>query len=212
MSAANPPRGPRAAQTVSHSSSHAPATNVTPTQISAKIDLLISLSLHSWPALTLAIQNHWGGPSSTDKRDWFAGAISDLFSTQQIADADDLEAVLLQVMLDEFEVVVDDDSPMEIALKIAKGREKILKGDFSEVDGMYKVWEGKQGKGSEKINFQRVDEDDEGQDTDWDDEEDGEEDEEMGEAPALVEKPKREKVEPIVDEEGFTQVLGKKKR
>ena len=58
--------------------------------------------------------------------------------------------------------------------------------------------------------------DDEAQETDWD-EEDGEDegerkDVEMDEAPQLVEKPKREKLEPEVDEDGFTKVTGRRKK
>lgn len=137
-------------------------------------------------------------------------------TSPQISSVDDLEEVLLQVMLDEFEVVVDDNSPMEVAMKIWKGRENVLKGEFGEVDGMYQTWMERQKKGgAEKLNFQRG-EDKEGEDTDWDDDEeewDGIEDEEMAEAPMLVEtKPRKEKVEPQVDEEGFTKVVGKKKR
>lgn len=209
MSIANPSSGPRAAQPTA-----TPLPSSVTAQIPAKIDLLISLTLHSWPALTLAIQNNWGGPASTDKRDWFCGAISDLLSTNQIADADDLEEVLVQVMLDEFEVVVDDETPAEVAGRIMKGREKVMKGEFGEVDGLWEAWREKQAKGGqEKVLFKRG-EDMEEEDTDWDeddDDDDGDEDEEMGEAPQLVEKPKKEKVEPEVDEEGFTKVAGRKR-
>lgn len=37
------------------------------------------MALHMWPALTLAVENQWGGPDSADKRDWFAGAVAELF-------------------------------------------------------------------------------------------------------------------------------------
>ena len=211
MSLANPPPGPRAAQT----SSSAVASPATSLEISRKTDLFISLCLYSWPALTLAIQNHWGGPSSTDKRDWFAGAVSDLLSSNQLADSEDLEEVLLQVMLDEFEVVVDDDSPMEIAIKIMKGQQRIRQGDFEEVDQMYTSWQEKQTKGAvDQVLFEKVEEDEDGQDTDWSDEqgEDEDGDEQMSEAPQLVEKSKREKRAPEVDEEGFTRVMGRRKR
>jgi len=90
----------------------------------------------------------------------------------------------------------------------------LMKGEFGEVDGLWEAWREKQAKGGhEKILFKRG-EDMEGEDTDWDeDEEDDEdEDEEMGEAPQLVEKPKKEKVEPEVDEEGFTKVAARRKR
>ncbi|KFY25451.1 hypothetical protein V493_04650, partial [Pseudogymnoascus sp. VKM F-4281 (FW-2241)] len=87
----------------------------TPEQKCAQLDLGISLSLALWPALTLAVQNNWGGPSSSDKRDWFAGAISEYVTSTPEADEEDVEAMLVQVMLDEFEVAVDDGSAGEVA-------------------------------------------------------------------------------------------------
>jgi pre-rRNA-processing protein TSR2 len=189
----------------------------TPSEISSNLELLISLSLHTWPALTLAIQNGWGGDTrlGNDKRDWLAGSISELLSTNQIMHLDDLEEVLLQVMLDEFEVVVDDDSAFDVATKIWQGRTKVLNGDFQEVQAMYENWR-RNGGGKVRAVQQP---DDEGQETDGSDEEedewngiqDADGDEEMGEAPALVEKPRRERIEPQVDEEGFTMVQKKKR-
>ena len=196
----------------------ATSTNApTPAQIAAKIDLLISVTLHNWPNLTIAIQHDPDSASAKDKRDFLAGAISDLLSTNQVSEAEDLEDVLVQFLYDEFEITVDDKdySPWEASLRIMTGREKILQGDFSQVDRWYEEWVEKQRTGSGRIAVQRMD-DDEAQETDWD-EEDGEgEDErkdvEMDEAPQLVEKPKREKLEPEVDEDGFTKVVGRRKK
>lgn len=189
----------------------APASSSVTAQTAAKFDLLISLHLHSWPALTLAIQNNWGGPTSNDKRDWFAGAISELFSSGDVIDAGDLEEVLIQVMLDEFEVVVDDDSPAEVAASIFKGRQRILQGDHSEVDQMLARWEEKQKKGQEKLPFKMVQEDEDGQDTDWESSVSDEDDIVMDEAPQLVNATRQEKPAPEVDEDGFTKVVSKKK-
>ncbi len=188
-----------------------PASSSAPSPTAAKIDLLISLQLHSWPALTLAIQNHWGGPTSNDKRDWFAGAVSELIANGQVLDVEDLEEVLIQVMLDEFEVVVDDDSPAELAASIMKGRQRILQGDHSELDQMLTRWEEKQKKGQEKVLFKRVEETEDSQDTDWESS-DEDEDVNMEDAPQLVTAPKPEKSTPEIDEDGFTKVVGKKKR
>jgi pre-rRNA-processing protein TSR2 len=196
----------------------ATSTNTTtPTQIAAKIDLLISVTLHNWPNLTIAIQHDPDSALAKDKRDFLAGAISDLLSSNQISEAEDLEDVLVQFLYDEFEITVDDKdySPWEASQRIMTGREKILQGDFSQVDQWYEEWVEKQRTGSGRIAVQRVD-DDEAQETDWD-EEDGEDegerkDVEMDEAPQLVEKPKREKLEPEVDEDGFTKVAGRRKK
>jgi pre-rRNA-processing protein TSR2 len=183
-----------------------------PTETTAKIDLLISLHLHSWPALTLAIQNHWGGPASDDKRDWFAGAVSDLLTNGEVVDAEDLEEVLIQVMLDEFEVVVDDDSPAEVATSIMRGRQRILQQDYSEVDQMLVCWEEKLKKGQERLIFKRVEQDDDGRDTDWESGDSEDEDVDMDEAPQLVSAIKQDKPAPQVDEDGFTKVVGKQRR
>jgi len=211
----------------------------------------VALALHLWPALSLAVSNNWGGPDSEDKRDWFAGAVVDLFpdlvkllsppstnnnsstsTTQQPPkpksqsqedeateepDQLDIETVLLQVMLDEFEVNVEDDSAFEVAEQIIRMRAGCLKGKFDEVDALRRRFEAKKsGKGGpeKKVVFTRAqDQDDEG--TDWDTDDSGEDDDEdvdMDDAPALVEaKPKKEKEEPQVDDDGFTMVTKKKR-
>ncbi|KAL8767074.1 MAG: hypothetical protein Q9209_006301 [Squamulea sp. 1 TL-2023] len=186
-----------------------------PEKIQQKFDLSIALTLSTWPALTLSVQNSWGGPNSAEKRDWFAGAISDLFSStpnpETIIDVEYLEEFLLQVMNDEFEVNVEDDSGAEVAAKIVGLRKLCAQGDFGMVDEMYEKWRERQAKGGEKVNFQQVhdvEEDDEGSDSDA---AEGDEDVEMGEAPELI-KAAKEKIVPKVDEEGFTEVIGKKRR
>jgi pre-rRNA-processing protein TSR2 len=185
-----------------------------------------------WPALTLAVQNHWGGPDSEDKRDWFAGVIVDLFpdftkqkpqasnpiatapnttagSSAEEPDSADVEAVLLQVMLDEFEVNVDDDSSFETADQIIRLRNDIAKGKSGEYDGLERRWRSKSGARVENL-FKKGD--DEEQETDWDSDEDEDEDQDaddvaMTDAP----EPPREKQPPEVDEEGFTKVTKKKR-
>jgi pre-rRNA-processing protein TSR2 len=194
-----------------------------PPQLAAQIDLLISLSLHAWPALTLAVQNSWGGQDSSDKRDWLAGEVSSLITSlpPQLHDVGDLEEVLLQVMIDEFEVVVDDDSAENVARQIWSGVQKLQKGETEELKQMWEKWEEKRRKtGGKEISGIVRGEDKDGDETDWDDEDYDDETEfngfpdrpdvNMDEAPPLVAK--KEKVEPEIDEDGFTKVVGKKKR
>ncbi|KAL9633307.1 MAG: hypothetical protein Q9204_003453 [Flavoplaca sp. TL-2023a] len=185
-----------------------------------KFDLSIALTLSTWPALTLSVQNSWGGPNSAEKRDWFAGAISELFSStpnaDTVVDVEYLEEFLLQVMNDEFEVNVEDGSGEEVAAKIVGLRKLCGRGDFELVDEMLGRWRERQARGGERVSFQRMQEgdDDEDEEEDSDDDEDEEvddEDVEMDDAPELVKAPK-EKIVPKVDEEGFTEVVGKKRR
>ncbi|KAL4817273.1 Pre-rRNA-processing protein TSR2-domain-containing protein [Aspergillus spinulosporus] len=183
--------------------------NPVPQTASSYLDLGITLAINAWPALTLAVTSNWGGPNSADKRDWLCGAISDMIADRPETDAEDLEDVLIQVMNDEFDVVVDDESAGEVADRIMEIRKMVENGEFNGVRQMWEEWERKAAKKGDAVAGFRRGEDQDGE-TD-DDEGDGEEDEEMGEAPALVSAP-RERVEPEVDEDGFTKVVGKKRR
>ncbi|KAI1443808.1 pre-rRNA-processing protein TSR2 [Annulohypoxylon stygium] len=188
----------------------------------AQFEQGIAISLHLWVSLTVAVQNNLGGSESDDKRDWFAGAIVDMFPSfvdlakprkpsQKVPQdpiAEDIEATLLQVMWDEFETNVDDDSEVEVADRIMKVRTQCATGDFSLVEDLRRRWLATKGK---TVKVQEVDGGD--QETDWEsdeDDDDDDEDIEMDEAPALVAVPK-ERPPPEVDEDGFTKVTRKKR-
>lgn len=115
----------------------------------------------------------------------------------------DVEEVLIQVMNDEFDVVVDDESAGEVADKICELREECIQGEYGRLQAMWDVWEERKNKTG---MFKKVEAQDEDQETDEEDEDDVD----MGEAPTLV-RSTREKPVPEVDEEGFTKVVGKKK-
>jgi len=185
-------------------------------KIQNKFDLCIALTLALWTSLTLAVQNSWGGPDSSEKRDWFAGAISELIAATPDADVEYVEEFLLQIMNDEFDVNVDDGSGEEIAAKIVGLRKMTLQGDFKMVDEMFEQWQERQSRGgNQKVKFQHVETPDDEGGSDWDSDGNGEngegEDMDIDEAPALVRSP-QEKVQPKIDEEGFTEVLSRKKR
>ena len=183
-------------------------------KIQAKIDLAIALALYSWTSLTIAVQNLFGGPDAAEKRDWFAGQISELLASESDADVDYLEEFMIGVMNDNFDLHIDDGSAEEVAAKIIGLKKLCLQGDFAMVDEMYDRWSQKQKSGGEKrIAVQHVErDDDDDDDEDWDSEDNGDdEDVEMEEAPELVRVPK-EKVVPKTDDDGFTEVVGKKRR
>jgi pre-rRNA-processing protein TSR2 len=116
--------------------------------------------------------------------------------------------MLLQVMEDEFEVVVDDGSEVPVATKVIQIRAEVKDGDFRAVDDMLAKWQEKKDKPMPPVKVQsQSDEDESVDDEDWEEDEDTE----MADAPALglVTKPKHA---PEVDEDGFTKVVGKKRR
>lgn len=183
-------------------------------------------ALHLWPALTLSVQNNWGGPDSSDKRDWFAGAIVDLFpeftdatpdektskktNAPEEPDMEDVETVLLQVMVDEFEVNVDDDSGVDVATQIMRARAQCAIGVFDEYNSLRERYTDRQGKKVDQL-FKKAEDAD--QDTDWESDDSGEDEEDgdgadvtMDDAPPV----RKEKPAPEVDEDGFTKVTRKR--
>ncbi|KAB2571233.1 putative pre-rrna processing protein [Lasiodiplodia theobromae] len=188
--------------------------NPTPEFKSERFGHGIWFALQAWPALTVAIQSQFGGPDGADKRDWLAGAITEIFENDPETDQLDIETVLLQVMEDEFEVRLEDDSEVAVAATIVKIKNEISNNVFETVDAMEHRWRKRRGKGPNLANVEVVQEgtqDASGSDDDDDDYED-DDDMDMGEAPQLVPAPPKEKVEPEVDEDGFTKVVGKKRR
>jgi pre-rRNA-processing protein TSR2 len=164
----------------------------------------------------LAVQENWGGADSAEKRDWFAGAISDLFADTPASDMNGefLEEFMLQVMVDEFDVNIEDGSGEDIAESIVKIRKETLVGDFERVNQMWKKWDEKQKKGGkERIRFQHGQ--DQNEDTDWDSDDDEDEDSDVmdiSEDKSQPAKAPKEKIIPEVDEDGFTKVIGKRGR
>jgi len=175
----------------------------------AQFELGIVLSLYLWPSLSLAVANNWGGPDSSDKREFFAQATIDLLKENPDADQEWIETLLLQFMLDEFEVNVDDESGYEVAEQIVRLRKDCGAGIFTKVEEMKARWERKGGRDDVGKLFEKRERDEKDDETDAseDDEDDGDVD--MDEAPALVRV--REPVVPEVDEDGFTKVTKKKR-
>lgn len=197
-----PPSSPHHTTTTTTMST---AATFTPLQTS-KWELGVSLVLNFWPALTDAVNSQWGGPESSDKRDWLCGHIADLWESIPDADEFEVESTLLQVMEDEFEVALEDDSAFEVARAIMDLRKKIVVNDFSTVDALHQRFLTKPRNNAPV----RVEEPD--QEAGSSEDEDG--DEEMGDTPAAAAAPapvqrERERV-PEVDEDGFETVRRRK--
>jgi pre-rRNA-processing protein TSR2 len=181
----------------------------TPEQLQSAFDNGIWYALSLWPALHVAVQNSWGGADSSEKRDWFAGAVSDLFTGRQDTDAEDLEAFLLQIMQDEFDCNVEDETEVEVVRTILVLRKTLLEGDMSAYETLERRWGS---RGMMKADVLVVD----NGDGEVDDDEDDEMDEEMEEdraprAGQQAAREPREKPQAQVDDDGFTKVVGKKR-
>ena len=154
-----------------------------------------------WPALRIAVDQGWGGPESAEKRTWLASVLVDDFEEQDPKpDVDYVEDRLLQVMVDEFDADLEDGSAEAVAKDVVRLWEEVSTG---KTDLLQEFEER-----ADKLKGKKVDvEEAAGDNSDWEDMSDEEEDE----APQLLERPRAQKEEPEVDEDGFTVVKGKGK-
>lgn len=205
----------------------------TPTrqQCQDNFESAVAMTLQLWHPLSFAVENNLGGGDGADKRDWFAGAVAELYedswsnvlvsgpiaSTITEDYLMDTESRLLQIMEDEFGTVVDDGTPFDIANEIVGLWANCRRGQFDSCAALRQRWEASRGK-SVRSQFQagKAPDDDTAWSTDDDDEDDDEEEDDedtnMDEAPGLVEAQQtREKPQPEVDEDGFTTVSRKKR-
>ncbi len=147
--------------------------------------------------------------------------MSDLFVNRPDADAGDVEEMLLQVMQDEFDVNLEDDSEEYVAQLILKLRKETAEGNFDTVRELHSRWQQRKGKASAVRGLQVIehahdgggDEAESGDDSEEESDEDGEdEDEDVEMMDSQEQSRSTQKPEPEVDADGFTKVVGKKRR
>lgn len=162
--------------------------------------------------LWITVNHGWGGPESTGKRTWLASVIVDAFEEQvPLPDAYYVEETLLQVLADEFEMVLEDDSVEGIAKDIVQLWDDSHFGKLDLLESLEKRMEILRGKkmlvqeGRETVDEMDEDEDeneDEDDEGDWKDE---------PKVPQLLDHQAASSKEPVIDEDGFTLVHRKGK-
>ena len=189
----------------------------TPAELQTAFEHSIWYLLDLWSAMRVALANNWGGPASSDKRDHLAAEISTLWARDPETDAEDVAFVLLDYMGSEFECEVEDGSEGDVAREILGVRERLLvSGDLAVKREVEARWRNRgQMRGSVQVREVNQDAEEgavvEGEEEDSEEEEDEDGDVDM-DAPPLVPVVPRERPAPIVDEDGFTKVVGKKRR
>lgn len=125
---------------------------------------------------------------------------------------------MLNVMVDEFDVNVDDDSGFDIAKQIIALRADCARGRFEGLEELRAKWQSRKGKKVQAQAAANQNDDDEDSDSsedsegfsgNWADDVPENQDVDMEDAPQLVPVPK-EKPQPEVDDDGFTMVTRKR--
>ncbi|KAL5530790.1 TSR2 [Sanghuangporus sanghuang] len=169
--------------------------------------------LSVWEALRLAVDEGWGGPESAQKRTWMASEIVDAFENakpSEIPDAIYIEEMLLQIMADEFDTILEDESAVAVARDIMSLWE--MRDADERIKASVTVWEERMDrfKGRKVVSKEVVQESTEvdGSSDEWEDGDDTEDEE----APQLLDRhAQSHRAKPQVDDEGFTMVTKKGK-
>lgn len=176
----------------------------------ATFELGVTISIHDWDALKTAVDNQWGGPDSSEKRDWISSVIIDLFANERAIDIAVIEETLLYAMADEFDTHVEDDSALITAKRVFDLYKECEKKEYGHIKEAYATWSANQAKKTVKKVVVQEDPDNP------DDSEDDDEDEvpELVDEDVHMEVDEVQKVEPVVDDDGFelVQKKGRKNR
>jgi len=190
--------------------------------------------LELWPALRVAVEQAWGGPSSREKRRWLASEIVDAFDafdtrtrTRRSAPASSAAATAPGSSSSSVPVPVPVPDAEYVAMMLAQvledefdasfedGSVEAVAGDivalWSASEEVVREWERKaEGARGKKVDVrEEVGDEDEDEDEDeWEDEESedgvGDEAPELTPAAPQVQRPAKPKL--VVDEDGFTLV------
>ncbi|KAJ1959490.1 rRNA accumulation- protein [Dipsacomyces acuminosporus] len=91
-----------------------------------------------WTALELAVQNGWGGRNSQEKRDSMVDEVvnyfDELISKKKKPEPSDIEELLLDIMDEDFNIMLEDNSAIEVAKDLCKVFVECIKGNFATVD------------------------------------------------------------------------------
>jgi pre-rRNA-processing protein TSR2 len=176
-----------------------------------KFTLGISLLFKTqWTALKLAVDMQWGGHDSEDKRDWLIDVMVNYFDKNgKDTDVDDLETILNQVMTDEFNTLLEDDSAYQVSQDLIKMYNECIQGNYSTID----LLQSNQKFIKQNAFFSKKAKNDEEDEVDSDDEE-----QQSGESSAMKIDGMMDidnltipsKNEPIIDGDGFTLVTRKR--
>ncbi|OWJ99545.1 TSR2 [Cervus elaphus hippelaphus] len=70
----------------------------------------VRAALEAWPALQIAVENGFGGVHSQEKAEWLGGAVEEYFFRNADLELDEVEDFLGELMMNEFDTVVEDGS------------------------------------------------------------------------------------------------------
>lgn len=176
----------------------------------ARFELGVCMAIYGWDDLQTAVTAQWGGPESSEKRDWLVGSVVDMFDEASYLEAEDIEDRLLGVMEDEFGTIIEDDSGLPVAAQVIGMYKECAEGNFATVDALYAAYQAREEqKKAGLITTEKVTVEGDESDSSDDENDNGED------VPALKEDVEMEEAEPqgpVIDDDGFELVQKKGRR
>lgn len=161
--------------------------------------------LNTWPVLRIAVSESWGGPQSAQKRTWIASTLVDAFEASPL-DEEEIEDLLLDAMVEEFETEIEDDSSRTVARDILNIWRDAGNGEMGNV---LRLEAAANRLAHTQVHTTRR----EGNgDDEWVDEEGSDEGPSVEAAPQLLPATSSQAIEPIIDDDGFELVQRGSKR
>ncbi|KAJ2374396.1 rRNA accumulation- protein [Coemansia sp. RSA 2607] len=115
--------------------------------------------LEKWTALSLAVTNMWGGEKTKEKRDNMVDEIVEHFdgiaAKKKTPEATDLEDMLLDIMDEDFNISLEDQSEKEVAKILITIYNECRTGNFSTVDKLADERDAREARGAENTAVQK---------------------------------------------------------
>ncbi|KAJ1984067.1 rRNA accumulation- protein [Dimargaris cristalligena] len=97
----------------------------------------MTILLTSWPVLKSAVDEDWGGPESSAKRDWLIDTLVTYIGDRgNKTEPEDIEDVMLQILEDEFGVTIGDESVYALAKFIIRMYKECIAGNHTMVQNL----------------------------------------------------------------------------
>ncbi|KAJ1982322.1 rRNA accumulation- protein [Dimargaris xerosporica] len=97
----------------------------------------LQILLTNWPVLRSAVDQGWGGDESREKEQWLIDTLVGYVGERgRRLEPEDVEDVLVQVLSDEFDTVVEDESPRHLGRLIVRLYKECVTGNYRMLENL----------------------------------------------------------------------------
>jgi len=181
----------------------------------AEFEIAVFKLFEHWDILRDAVSSNFGGVHSKEKAEWLPGVVVDFFSRNRDLDPSEVESFVSEIMDEEFDLLVEDGSLKRLSKQLCRCFALARDERFHELNEFLANLKPLPAAQTPAKTVVQEDDEESDEDETTNNDEKGKEDQteamEIDEAGKIEENKKKPKSGPVVDEDGFTLVVGKKK-